>query len=61
MLWNKIKYLIKTIDEEKEFDYELSKKNLVNFPTLIVIIRSIFDKESKCYPQIFLDECLHEL
>ena len=58
MLWNKIKYLIRTINDEKEFDYELF---LNNFPTMIVIIRSIFDKESKCYPQIFLDERFYEL
>ena len=58
MLWNKIKYLIRTINDEKEFDYELF---LNNFPTMIVIIRSIFDKEGKCYPQIFLDERFYEL
>ena len=57
MLWNKIKYSIKTIDGEKEIDYELSLNNLVNFPSMIVIIRTIFDKESKCYPKMFLGEC----
>ena len=44
MLCNKIKYLIKTIDDEKEFGYELPLNKLVNFSTMIVIIKPIFDK-----------------
>ena len=33
---------------------------VLNFPTIAVIIRNIFEKDGKCYPQIFLDECLYE-
>ena len=33
---------------------------VLNFPTIAVIIRKIFEKDGKCYPQIFLDECLYE-
>ena len=31
------------------------------FSTITVIIRSIFEKEGKYYPQSFLDECLYEV
>ena len=34
----------------------------LNFPTITVIIRNIFEKDGKYYyPQIFLDECLYEV
>ena len=28
---------------------------------LTVIVTSVFEKVCKCYPQVFLDECLCEL
>ena len=28
---------------------------------LTVTVRSVFKKDSKYYPQVFLDDCLHEL
>ena len=37
----------------------LNKK--INFPTLTIIIRCIFQNGKKLYPQIYLDECLYEL
>ena len=33
----------------------------VYLPTITVIIRNIFEKDGKYYPQIFLDECLYEV
>ena len=30
-------------------------------PTITVIIRNIFEKDNKYYPQIFLDECLYKI
>ena len=33
----------------------------LNFPTITVIIRNIFEKDGKYYPQSFLGECLHEI
>ena len=66
--------MIKTIDGEKEIDYgqnlmkikidtddELSLNKLINFQTITVIIRSVFEEDGKYYPQIFLDKCLYEL
>ena len=73
-LRNKIKYLIKTINGEKEIDNgkdlmrikidtddELPLNKLVNFPTMAVIIRFVFEEDRKYYPQFFLDGCLYEL
>ena len=66
--------MIKIIDSEKEIDYgkdsmkikidtddELPLNKLVNFPTMTVIIRPVFEKDAKYYPQYFLDKCLYEL
>ena len=63
--------MIKTINGEKEIEYgknlmkikidtdgELSLNKLVNFQTMTVIIRSVFEEHGKYYPQILLDECL---
>ena len=33
----------------------------LNFPTLIIIIRCVFQNGKKSYPQIYLDEFLYEL
>ena len=40
-------------------DIPLNKQ--LYFPTITVIIRNIFEKDGKYYPQWFLDECLYEL
>ena len=34
---------------------------VLNFPTTTVIIRNIFEKYGKYYPQSFLDEHLYEI
>ena len=39
-----------------EDDIPLNKQ--LYFLTITVIIRNIFEKDGKCYPQRFLDECL---
>ena len=28
---------------------------------LTIIVRSVFEEDGKFYPQVYLDECLHEL
>ena len=61
--------MIKTINAEKQIDYgkdlmkikintddKLPLKKLVNFPTITVIIRSVFE-DGKYYAQVFLHEC----
>ena len=42
-------------------DDDIPLNKVLNFPTITVIIRNIFEKDGKCYPQIFLDECLYEV
>ena len=33
----------------------------LNFPTLTIIIRCVFQSDKKLCPQIYLNECLYEL
>ena len=40
-------------------DIPLNKQ--LDFRSLTVIIRNIFEKDGKCYPQISLDDCLFEV
>ena len=40
-------------------DIPLNKQ--IKFPTLIMIIRCVFQKGKELYPQIYLDECLYQL
>ena len=71
---NRIKYSIRKINDrefgENDKDYMKIKFNSdddihlnkqLNFLTITVIIRNIFEKDGKYYPQSFLDECLYEV
>ena len=73
-VWNGIKDFITKINNNKlgEYDKDYMKikfnsnddiplNKQVNFPTITIIIRNIFEKDSKYYPQTFLDECLYEV
>ena len=42
-------------------DHDISLNKQLNFTTITVIIRNIFEKDGKYYPQIFLGECLYEV
>ena len=42
-------------------DDDIPLNKVLNFPTITVIIRNIFEKDGKYYPQSFLDECLYEV
>ena len=33
----------------------------LNFPTLTIIIRCVFQEGKKLFPQIYLDKCLYKL
>ena len=41
-------------------DILLSNK-LLKLHNLTIAIRYVFQEANKCYPQVFLDECLYEL
>ena len=71
--WDKIKYLIETINEGKKREYEkdfikirfepvnnLFLNKILKLHMLIVIVRSIFEND-QYYPQVILDECLYEV
>ena len=42
-------------------DDNLPLNKILKFHVLAIIIRNIFEKDSKYYPQIFLDDCLYEI
>ena len=65
-LWDKIIYLIKTINEDKADEYEkdfmkikfnsgdnLPLNKVLKLHNLKVIVRSVFEEDSKYYPQVF--------
>ena len=73
-VWNRIKDCIERINNNKLGEYDRACMKIqfnsdddiplnkqLNFPTITVIIRNIFEKDGKYYPQIFLDECLYEV
>ena len=73
-LWDEIKYLIKTINGGKEGKYgkyfmkirfnsddEFPRNKPLEFHTMTIIIKSVFEENGKYYPQIFLGEYLYEL
>ena len=73
-VWNGIKDSIEKINDSKlgEYDKDYMKIKLnsdddfplnkqFNFLSLTIILRNIFEKDGKYYPQIFLDDCLYEV
>ena len=71
--WDEVKYHIQTINDDEfgEYDKDYMKikfysddnlplYKLLKFSVLTIIIRLVFEKDGKYYPQIFLDYCLHE-
>ena len=73
-VWDGIKNEIKTINGSKENDYgkdymkikfnsddDLPLSKPLKFHAMTIIIRSVFEEDGKSYPQLNLDDCLHEL
>ena len=69
-----IKSETETINDGKGFFYEKNYSKIgvntddnvplnktLKFPSLIIIIRCVFQNGKKLYPQVYLDECLYEL
>ena len=42
-------------------DDDLLLNEILNFPNITIIVRSVFQEGGKCYPQVFLDEYLYAL
>ena len=72
-MFDGIKYHVKKISEngsEYDKDYMKIKFNTdddiplnkqLNFLTITVIISCVFEKNDVYYPQVYLDECLHQV
>ena len=41
-------------------DDNLPLNELIMFHMLTIVVRSVFEEDSKFYPQIYLDKCLDE-
>ena len=42
-------------------DVDLPLNKQLKFPTMIIVVRPLFEKDGKYYPQVNLEECLYEL
>ena len=42
-----------------ELDDSLPLNKILKLYNLTIIVRSVFEEDEKCYPQIFLDVCLN--
>ena len=49
------------LELEINTDDDLPLNKQLKFPALTIIIRCVFQEGKRLYPQIYLDECLHEL
>ena len=72
-LWDEVKYHIQTINDDEFGEYgkdymkikfysddNLPLYKIIKFSVLTIIIRHVFEKDGKYYPQIFLDYCFYE-
>ena len=73
-LWDEIKYHVQTINAGESGEYEkdymkiefnsnddLPLNKMLKLHMLTIIFRSVFEKDGKYYPQVFLGECLYEV
>ena len=72
-LWIKIKDLMRSITKKSDdydqkymkikfnSDDELPLNKTIKIPTITIVVRTVFHENSEYYPQVFLDECLHEI
>ena len=69
--WSKIRDLMGSITKNSNvydekyikikfnLDDKLPLNKTVEIPSMIIVARVAFYKNSKCYPQVFLDKCLY--
>ena len=73
-LWSKIRDLIRSISKilddfdenyikiKFDLDDDLLLNKTLEIPNVTILaVRAIFYENNKYYPQVFIDECLHEL
>ena len=72
VVWREIKDQVKKINNGSVCEYaenymkidsddNLPLNKVLKFRILTIIIRNIFEKDGKYYPQIFLDHCFYEI
>ena len=54
-------YEEKYIKIKLDSDDKLSLKKTIEIPVMVIIVRDIFYKNNKYYPQVFLDERLYDM
>ena len=42
-------------------DVDLPLNKTLKIHNMTIVMRSVFEEHGKFYPQVYLDECLHEL
>ena len=42
-------------------DDDLPLRKTLELYNMVIVVRSVFQKDNKCYPQVFLEECLYKL
>ena len=73
-LWNATENQIKAIDGSEPFKYrkdfikirfesddDLPWGKRLNILEMIIVTASVFEKDGKCYPQVYLHGCLYKL
>ena len=69
-LWGKIRDLITKNSDDYDEKYTKIKFNLddkfplnemINIPSMIVVVRAVFHENTKFYPQVFLDDSHYKL
>ena len=55
-----IKYSKDFMKIKFESDDDLPVSKIINIPVCVIIIRGVFEKDSKYYPQVLLHECFYE-
>ena len=51
----------KYIKIKYNLDDELFLNKMIEVSNMIIAVRAILFERNKCYPKVFLDECLHKL
>ena len=42
-------------------DDKLPLNKIIEIPSMIIVVRAVFHKNNKYYPEVFLDECLYKI
>ena len=71
--WSKIRDLIRSITKNSDqydekymkikfnVDDKLPLNKSIEIPSMVIVVRTVFHKNNKYYPQVFLDECLYKI